>query len=362
MPSREEFEDLARRASSGRPVPSLGSTSPGRGVVFGGVGLVVLGLALFIGAIGVISGFARTGPNEAAVVYNGGPLDKKTQRQTIEPASGLTWTGWLSQDPRFYPTSGSPRRYILTSDPSRGERAGVDVVRVPTSDGVDVGLEAKISFTTTFTGAENDAALREFDARFGNRTYPVPGSAGQRLHPWEGDEGFAAFLDTEFRPVLDNALRESIGESRCEELVSSCALISGGRQRVAVAGPGAATGEGNSANLLRVQTAIAEALATDLNQNLGGEYLDNVQVVVSGVRLPESVQTAVNDAQAGFAEVNKTRADLEKARIRKQVNDTLGASYKNCPACAQQDALKAIPKNVNAISLGGGGSIALGGR
>ena len=81
--------------------------------------------------------------------------------------------------------------------------------------------------------------------------------------------------------------------------------------------------------------------------------------MVSAVRLPERVQTAVNEAQAQFAEVNKANADLQKARIRKQVNDTLGRSYENCPACAEIDALKSIPATVNAISLGGGGSIAL---
>ena len=73
------------------------------------------------------------------------------------------------------------------------------------------------------------------------------------------------------------------------------------------------------------------------------------------------MQTAVNEAQAQFAEVNKAKADLQKAQIRKQVNATLGASYERCPACATIDALKSIPANVNAISLGGGGSIALNG-
>ena len=82
-------------------------------------------------------------------------------------------------------------------------------------------------------------------------------------------------------------------------------------------------------------------------------------MIVSAVRLPETVQKAVDEAQAQFAEVNKTRADLQRAEIRKKVNDTLGASYRDCPACAEIDALKSIPPNVTAISLGGGGSIAL---
>jgi regulator of protease activity HflC (stomatin/prohibitin superfamily) len=347
MALEDELAKLTRRRRGvGRP------PGQGRGVAFGfaaiGLGLLVLVLGLI-----ALSSLARTGPNEVGVVYNGGPLDKKTQRQFIPPASGLTWTGWLSQDPRLYPSEGSPRRYIITSDPGRGDRVGVDELRIPTADGIDVGLEAKISFTTGFTGQPGDQLLRQFDARFGNRTYPVPGG-GQRLHPWEGDDGFGAFLDTEFRPVLDNALRETIGRFRCDELVSSCALLSnkGGSLDQK-------SGAKTNANLVAVQQAIGGALNDDLSSNLGGKYFRNVQVVVSAVRLPERVQDAVNDAQAQFAEVNKANADLQKARIRKKVNDTLGRSYDNCPACAEIDALKSIPSNVTAISLGGGGSLAL---
>ena len=156
--------------------------------------------------------------------------------------------------------------------------------------------------------------------------------------------------------MLDNALRESIGRFRCEQLVSSCALLSNEGIRL-----DQRSGEKTNANLVEVQKAIAAALDTDLASNLGGEYFGNVQVVVSRVTLPERVQTAVNEAQAQFAEVNKANAELQRARIRKQVNDTLGRSYENCPACAEIDALKSIPANVTAISLGGGGSIALNG-
>lgn len=349
MALEDELAKLTRRRGGpGRPA------GQNRGVVFGVVAIGI-GLLVIIAALIALSSLSRTGPNEVGVVYNGGPFDKKTQRQLIPPASGLTWTGWLSQDPRLYPSEGSPRRYIITSTPGRGDRVGVDDLRVPTQDGIDIGLEAKISFTTGFTGAADDKLVKEFDARFGNRTYPVPGQAG-RLHPWEGDDGFGAFLDTEFRPVLDNALRETIGRFNCRELVSSCALL---RQTSGQLDQG--SGAKTNANLILVQTAIAKALNDDLAGNLGAHYFKDVQVIVSAVRLPDTVQKAVDDAQAQFAEVNKTRADLQRARIRKQVNATLGQSYDRCPACAQIDALKAIPANVTAISLGGSGSIALSG-
>src|SRR5215207_7837027 len=281
MALEDELAKLTKRASR----KNRGQGGGGLGVL-GGVLLIGGALVALICLIIVASGFSRTGPNEVGVVYNGGPLDKKTQRQLIAPSSGLTWTGWLSQDPRLYPSEGSPRRYIITSSPGRGDRVGVDVLRVPTEDGVDVGLEAKISFTTAFTGVGDDKLMKEFDARFGNRTYPFPGG-GPRLHPWDGDEGFGAFLDTEFRPVLDNALRETIGRFRCDELVSSCALLSN-KGGALDQKSGAAT----NANLVAVQKAIGDALNDDLASNLGGSYFKNVQVVVSAVRLPDRVQTA----------------------------------------------------------------------
>src|SRR5215204_163568 len=162
MALEDELAKLTRRRGGvGRP------TGQNRGVAFGVAAIGIGVLVIIFGLIALYS-LAR---------------------------SGLTWTGWLSQDPRVYPSEGSPRRYILTSDPGRGDRVGVDDLRVPSADGIDVGLEAKISFTTGFTGQSDDRLVREFDSRFGNRTYPVPGQTG-RLHPWNGDEGFGAFLDT----------------------------------------------------------------------------------------------------------------------------------------------------------------------
>jgi regulator of protease activity HflC (stomatin/prohibitin superfamily) len=317
MALEDELAKLTRRR--GGPGKPRGERGVGFAVASIGVALLLVIIALV-----ALSSFARTGPNEVGVVYNGGPLDKKTQRQLIPPSSGLTWTGWLSQDPRLYPSEGSPRRYIITSAPSGGDRVGVDNVRVPTEDGVDVGLEAKISFTTAFTGTGDDKLMKDFDARFGNRTYPIP-AGGTRLHP-------------------------------CE-LISSCALLQ--QQNINALGKG--SGDKTNANLIQVQQAIAKALTDDLSGNLGGNYFKSVQVIVSAVRLPDEVQKSVDEAQARFADVNQSRADLQRAKIRKQVNATLGASYRACPACAQIDALKSIPANVTAISLGDGGSIALSG-
>ena len=346
MALEDELAKLTRRR--GGPGKPRGE----RGIGFA-VGAIGVGLLVIILALVALGSLARTGPNEVGVVYNGGPLDKKTQRQLIAPSSGLTWTGWLSQDPRLYPSEGSPRRYIITSAPGRRRPRRRRCPARPDRRRRRCRARGEDLVHHRLYRPGDDKLMKEFDARFGNRTYPIPGG-GNRLHPWEGDEGFGAFLDTEFRPVLDNALRETIGQFQCKELVSSCALL--GSTTGAL---DKASGDQTNANLVQVQQAIAKALNSDLSGNLGGSYFKNVQVIVSAVRLPDTVQKAVDEAQAQFAEVNKTRADLQRAEIRKKVNATLGASYRACPACAEIDALKSIPPNVTAISLGGGGSIAL---
>src|SRR4051795_7651225 len=98
MALEDELAKLTRRRGGvGRP------PGQGRGV---GFAFAAIGLGLLVLVLGLIalSSLDRTGPNEDGVVYDGGPLDKKDHHQFIPPASGLTWTGWLSQDPRLYPS------------------------------------------------------------------------------------------------------------------------------------------------------------------------------------------------------------------------------------------------------------------
>src|SRR4051794_15869371 len=106
MALEDELAKLTRRRGGvGRP------PGQGRGVAFAfaaiGLGLLVLVLGLI-----ALSSLSRTGPNEVGVVYNGGPLDKKTQRQLIPPASGLTWTGRPAPGPPPDPSQGAPRGHL----------------------------------------------------------------------------------------------------------------------------------------------------------------------------------------------------------------------------------------------------------
>ena len=283
---------------------------------------VVLVVGLIVGLSALFGGFSRTGGGEVDVVRNGGPFDNTRVRQVLPPNSSRHWTGMYSVDHK-YPAQ--QRFYTITSDAARGDRSGVDVVNVPTSDGVDVGIEATLYFTLTSDGN----VLKDFDDRYGTRTYT--GADGQTSHAWEGDEGWRNFLDQILRPVIDNDLRAQIGDFRCSDLVSSCALVQNSAKPVDV------NGNANNVNISKVQNTIDSSLESDIASTLGGHYLTNIRFNLSRVTLPPTVQDAVNRAQAAFADVSQAQARLRSAQVDAQTNEAKQLGYQKCPVCGQLD-------------------------
>ncbi|WP_084958101.1 SPFH domain-containing protein [Thermoactinospora rubra] len=202
--------------------------------------------------VGTARGFTGTAPGEVAVVRDGGWFDDTEIRQVIGPASGPTWTGlWSSV--HTYPAQ--QRFYTITADPKRATALGVDVVTVPSSDGVNLGLEGTLYFTLT----ADEQALRRFDDKYGTRTYR--GQDDRSLAAWDGDEGWAAFFGQAVRPVVDNALRVQVGAMRFTlAKVTLPAEVQRAVDRALAAG--AAVSEARA----RVEQAKAEAAANRARQ------------------------------------------------------------------------------------------------
>jgi uncharacterized membrane protein YqiK len=315
--------------------------------------LMLIGVALAVvipTIIGLIGAYMKTDGGEVAVVRNGGWLDNNQIRQIIDPASSLTWTGFWSTAHR-YPAQ--QRFYTITAnaDTHNGQKAGVDVVHVPSSDGVSMGIEGTFFFTLNL----DHQALTDFDNKFGTRQFR--GADGEVRYAWDNDAGWSSFLDQIVRPVIDNALREQINNFRCAELVSSCALVQNQTAGTPQAAP--PSGQSNNANITKVQEAINTSVQRDLRQNLGGDFLLNIKFILSRVTLPDSVQEAVDRAQAAYAQVSESQAKASQARADAQANEERQRGYNACPACAQIDIMKAIPSNVTVYAPGGNGSVPL---
>ena len=301
----------------------------------------VLAIILIITAVTTLGGFDRTNGGEVAVVRNGGLFDNRNIRQVIQPASSLTWRG-LESSSHKYPAQ--QRFYTITAVANAGDRPGVDVVRTPSSDGVDMGIEGTLYFSTLNLAP---SALRSFDDKFGTRTFTV--ANGHAYHAYDGDAGWSAFLDEmRIRPVIDNDLRQQISRFRCAELVSSCALV----QNSGTTGAVKATGQANNGNIAAVQTAINNSLGEDLKATLGGDFFEGLRFSLVRISLPDNVQSAVNKAQAAFAAVSEAQARVAQAKADAAANEERQQGYKKCPSCAVIDEMKAIPPNVTTYAPG----------
>jgi regulator of protease activity HflC (stomatin/prohibitin superfamily) len=312
--------------------------------------LALMGLLILVGVSGLK--FARQPLGYVGVVRNGGPLDNRQVRQILLPGSRITFTGLFSQAPHQYPSVRSLRTYTITADARRGARPGVDVVSVPTRDGVQIGLEGTVFLR--FVGEADPAALRRFDGTVGTRRFPLP--SGGELYPWQGDDGFAAMLDGVFRAVLDNDLRREVGGFDCAQIVASCALVRPSKR--------VPTGQAGSA-LKTIEERIDRSLSTDLLATIGQPYFRDLRFRLVHVTLPQPVQEAIDEAQAEYANVSRDKARLQQAHYQASRTRRLGRAYRENPALATIDAIRSAPKGSTVIvnaSGQHGPSIALGGN
>lgn len=308
-------------------------------------GGLVAAVALIIGGSVVAAGYDRTAGGEVAVIRNGGPLDNNRVRQILPPASARTWIG-IGSSAHTYPAQ--QRFYTITSDAKRGDREGYDVENDPTSDGVEVGIEATVYFTLT----ADPKALAAFDDKYGTRKYR--GLTGTYRYAWDGDQGWNTFLDQIVRPVISNDLRQQIGDFRCAELQASCALV---QNSGSVTAPTPAQG---NVNITRIQDSINASLQQDLNETLGGDFITGVRFRLAKITLPQQVQDAINKAQAAFAGVTEAQARVAQAKADAQANEQRQKGYSACPACAVIDEYKAIPPTITTFAPGSGFAVTPG--
>ncbi|WP_322749968.1 MULTISPECIES: SPFH domain-containing protein [unclassified Frankia] len=308
--------------------------------------------AIFLLVLGfsALGSFDKTDGGEIAVVRNGGPFDNHKIRQIIDPASARTWVG-LYSDSHKYPAQ--QRFYTITAKPDQGDRAGEDVVRVPSKDGVEMGIEGTLYFSLNL----DHQIIRTFDDKFGTRKFRSFVDHND-YSPYDGIQGWSAFLDTIIRPVIDNDLREQVNTFGCAELVSSCALVQlGANQGAGNAALPTVPQASNNANIAKVQTAINESLARDLSDTLGAPFLVGLKFNLVRITLPQQIQDAVNKAQAAFAGVTEAQARVAQARADAEANRERQAGYAQCPACATIDQLRAIPPTVTTFAPGSGFAI-----
>ena len=309
------------------------------------VGLLVV-VAGVVPGIAFAAGFTKADGGHVIVVRNGGPFDDNSIRQVIQPNSGITSTGLFSSE---HPYPSTQRNFKVSGSANADSN---EVINVPTKDGVLVGVEGTFYFDVNYT---DEKTLRAFDDKFGTRTYPD--AHGDATYAWQDEEGWSAFLSFTLGNLVQNVLRQEIGNVECSDLVASCSLAANSSAQAAAAAVVDPDANGNQ-TINQVQQAVNDGFTKDIDDVLGVPILIHPRFVLSKVDLPKNVQDAINKAQAAFAGVTESQAALQRAQIDAQADTARQSGYNGCPTCAQIDVLKALPQGLTTYAPGTGFTVA----
>lgn len=308
-------------------------------VIAGGVGVSIIGVVLLVTVIGWLGAFHGTDPGVVCVVQQGGPFDGRGIAQVRQGGGGVSNIGiWNHQ--RCFPAT--QRNYIVSSNPSLSDSKTVDNVLVPTKDAVNVHVEGQAIFTLN-TG---EKTVRDFYKKYGVRSFNGVSLGDNEQKWWEN------FLAIQFRPILENALREAIGQFDCVDLNNTCQYVTNAQEAV----KGNIKQVQNSQNIAQAQTQIEAALQRDLNSTLGGPFFENVRFRFAGgqaITFEPQVQQQITAAQAKRTEVataqleaNRAVAEAEgKKRVAQQVAlaiQTKANAYKHNQIQGQIDLAHAL--------------------
>jgi hypothetical protein len=328
------------------------------------VAVLVVGVLIY-----VFNSFARVEPGFVGLVRNGGPFDNRNFQKVITPADGVTNVGMFSTVSE-YPTT-DRYDYVQPGEygarPEDGDDLQTDRYRTRTKDGLDVGVQGQWRYVVN----TDPAVLEQFDAKFGTRSYSVPGSPDERVRVSDGDRGMAVFIAGQLRPIQQEALRAGIGSANGEELDPSFALLrnlSADPNTLANATPPTTD---NAAKFAQLSDSISGAFVNRLNEQLGTAIVDgkpqpfliaprftlqqvypspDTQSRIQDVRtavanLAKANADAAANVAAANGEAQRTAAEAEGRRLvaekEAQAQVLRQQGYAACTTCADMDKIRA---------------------
>lgn len=198
-----------------------------QGSVAVGAVLVLLGVFLVVGFIMLSMSLASTPADKVGVVWSGGPLDGKHYNKTLSAGQALTNIGILNT---VYEYPITVRSYIISLNPTEGDRAGADSVHAVTKDNVQVEWQANTYFKL------NTNKMKDFQQNIGFK------------YGADEQKGWDNMLSDYFRPQIENAMQTATRKYSVEDLYSS------------------------QEALLAIQSEVASDLKANINSALGDDY------------------------------------------------------------------------------------------
>lgn len=319
------------------------------------LGIVALGFV--IAGLNWLTKFKAVDQAHVCVVKEGGPLDGRAISSVRQPGSGVTNIGLFNKQLCFPATQ---RNYIISSNPELADSKTADSLQVSTLDAVNVNVEGQALMTLN----TDPDVVKVFYKKYGARTY-----AGGK-HPFDGDDGWASFLQVYFRSALETSLREAIGDFNCTALNNTCQYVTNADEAL----KGNVKQVSNTQNLQEAADKIQAQLTENINNILGGKFFENIRWQFSGrgITFSPKVQEQITAAQT-----KRTQVATQKLEAQRQVAEAVGRrqvaeqdakaievkakAYKNNPAQVQIEVAKALASG-NIQALGGSVINQLGGR
>jgi regulator of protease activity HflC (stomatin/prohibitin superfamily) len=271
---------------------------------------------------------------EIAFVREGGPFDGRNVTEVRQPGSGPKPIGAFNKQDTLPITERD-----LTDE--------IEQITVPTRDGVNVVVNGQALFRLT----TDPEMAKRFYLAFGRRK-------------WEGndlssDAGWTSFLRVRLIPILQDTLRQTLGQYECVQLNNTCVYVLNAEQALTEGGTDQAKEVNNSQVLQEAQDDITEVLQQKLRDGLGGDqteqksYFEGVRFQNLRVTFTPAIQQRVEEAQSKRAEVATARLEAERrtqeaegrtavAKEQAKQIELQGKAYKDSPQQAEIDKLKAL--------------------
>jgi hypothetical protein len=316
--------------------------------------VVVIALVFAVIAVGAWAlSFKGVDSGEIAFVREGGPFDGRSVSEVRQPGSKPKAIGaWNHQD--ALPVT----ERDLTDE--------VENITVPSKDGVDIVVRGQALFRLT----TDTKRAKDFYLKFGRRKWN-----GQDL---SSDEGWSAFLKLRLIPILQDTVRQSIGNYECVQLKNTCVYVLEADKLAsddATDVSDKAKDVNNTQVIQAAQDDITKLLAQKIKDGLGGDYFEGVRFQNLTPDFTPKIKAAVQAAQSKRADVATTKLEAQRVveegigKRRAKEEEAKGLQkYANAlkdPGVAEVEKIKALcgvgvdgtPKGCDNLQVIGGGSV-----
>jgi hypothetical protein len=238
---------------------------------------VVLALVLLLALVPIVrSGLEKTPGNRVGISYGGGPVEGVHFQKVVQPGSNLFFNGFFD---RLYLYPSDTQTYIVSKDPTQGDRAEVDSIVAPSSDRVQIEFQVAVYFKL------NTARLQDFHEELGLQYSAYTG------------KGWRQLIQDTFRQQIENVLQEETRKHQVADLY------------------------GDAAVLTEIQDAIEVNLGEGLTEALGqpyvcspnyrsGEACDPPTFIIKRVDVPTDVAKAFEENQTSLIEVETSENEI----------------------------------------------------